>query len=106
LLLGEASFGALWSASISRKEEHRIVDTGPYRLVRHPIYLGFIVMDVGLAIVSASGLALVAVALITFGLWLKARLEEQFLAEELGNLAYSSYKARTPMLVPRMLRRQ
>jgi protein-S-isoprenylcysteine O-methyltransferase Ste14 len=71
--------GRLLSASVTRKEGHRVVDTGPYRLVRHPIYTGFIVIDLGLAILCASGLALVAVAVITVGLWIKARLEEQFL---------------------------
>lgn len=96
--------GRLWSASVSRKEGHRIVDTGPYRLVRHPIYTGFIVIYVGLGVLCANGLAVAAVALLTLGLWLKARVEEQFLLEELGSEAYSDYKARTPMLVPRVPR--
>jgi protein-S-isoprenylcysteine O-methyltransferase Ste14 len=34
--------GKLWSSAITRKEGHRIVDTGPYALVRHPIYSGLI----------------------------------------------------------------
>ncbi|HET9268696.1 MAG TPA: hypothetical protein VFO31_11055 [Vicinamibacterales bacterium] len=38
----------------------------------------------------------------TAGLWLKARLEEEFLMGELGAAAYGDYKARTPMLVPRV----
>ena len=76
--------GRLWSAAVMRKEAHRIVDTGPYRFVRHPIYTGFIVMYVGMAIISTSLLAFVAVPLIALGLWLKARVEEQFLIEELG----------------------
>ena len=92
--------GRLWSAGVSRKEGHRIVDTGPYRLMRHPIYTGFIVIYVGLGVLCANGLALAAVALLTLGLWLKARVEEQFLLAELGAEAYSDYKARTPMLVP------
>jgi protein-S-isoprenylcysteine O-methyltransferase Ste14 len=70
-----------------------------------PIYTGFIVIYFGLAILCASGLALVAVAVITVGLRIKARPEEQFLSEELGAAAYDAYKARTPMLVPRMPRR-
>ena len=78
---------------------------GPYRLVRHPMYTGFIVMDVGLAILCGSALALVGVAAITLGLWMKARLEEHFLAEELGAGAYAGYQARTPMLLPRITRR-
>jgi protein-S-isoprenylcysteine O-methyltransferase Ste14 len=97
--------GGLWSANVTRKEGHRVVDTGPYRLVRHPIYTGFIVIYLGLAILCATGLAFVPVAVIALGLWLKARLEERFLAEELGAVAYRAYKARTPMLMPRMARR-
>jgi protein-S-isoprenylcysteine O-methyltransferase Ste14 len=94
--------GRLWSPRVLRKEKHRVVDTGPYRMVRHPIYTGFIVIYMGLGALCANGLALAAVALLTLGLWLKARVEEHFLLEELGAEAYSDYKARTPMLVPRV----
>jgi len=97
--------GRLWSDTVTRKESHRVVDTGPYRLVRHPIYTGFIVMYVGLALLCGSALALAGAALLTFGLCIKARLEERFLSEELGAAAYAIYKARTPMLVPRLARR-
>src|SRR5262249_34711175 len=97
--------GRLWSANVTQKQGHRIVDSGPYRLLRHPIYTGFIMIYVGLAILCATALALAAVIVITVGLWLKARLEEQFLSEELGTAAYGGYKARTPMLVPRLPRR-
>jgi protein-S-isoprenylcysteine O-methyltransferase Ste14 len=97
--------GRLWSAAVMRKEAHRVVDTGPYRFVRHPMYTGFIAMYVGMAIISTSLLAFVAVPLIALGLWLKARVEEQFLIEELGSVAYEAYRARTPMLVPRIQRR-
>ena len=83
--------GRLWSASVKRMEGHRVVDTGPYRLVRHPMYTGFIVIDVALAILCGSALALVGLAAITLGLWMKARLEEQFLSEELGAAAYAGY---------------
>jgi protein-S-isoprenylcysteine O-methyltransferase Ste14 len=96
--------GRLWSDTVTRKEGQRVVDTGPYRLVRHPIYTGFIVIYLGLAILCASALALVGAALMTVGLWIKARVEEQFLSEELGAAVYGGYKARTPMLVPRLAR--
>jgi len=97
--------GSLWSANVTRKEGHRVVDSGPYLLVRHPIYTGFIVMYLGLAILCGSALALVGAAVITVGLWLKARVEEQFLSEKLEAAAYGAYKSRTPMLLPRMPRR-
>jgi protein-S-isoprenylcysteine O-methyltransferase Ste14 len=78
------------------------VETGPYRWVRHPTYTGFIVAYAGIAILCATVVSLSAVTCLTIGLWLKARLEEQFLCEELGAEAYLPYKARTPMFVPRL----
>lgn len=96
--------GRLWSAEVTRKEGHHVVETGPYRLVRHPIYTGFIAIYVGMAVICTTMLAFAALAVMTLGLWLKARVEEQFLSEELGASAYGAYRARTPMLVPRLPR--
>jgi protein-S-isoprenylcysteine O-methyltransferase Ste14 len=93
--------GRLWSGTVTRKADHHIVDTGPYRLVRHPIYTGLIIAAVATALNKGSYIAFVGVALIWIGLWIKARLEERFLRAELGPEAYDSYAARTPMLVPR-----
>ncbi len=92
--------GRLWSSAITRKEDHRIVDTGPYALVRHPIYTGLIVALLATAAVDATATALIGAALVIFGLWLKARSEERFLLLELGADAYGSYCRRVPMLVP------
>jgi protein-S-isoprenylcysteine O-methyltransferase Ste14 len=69
------------------------------------MYSGFVVIFIGLAMLSATPLGLAAVPVMTLGLWLKARVEEQFMVEELGAEAYDAYRARTPMLVPRMPRR-
>jgi protein-S-isoprenylcysteine O-methyltransferase Ste14 len=79
------------------------VHTGPYRLVRHPIYTGLIVVYVGLTALCANWLAVLALALRVVGLWLKARAEEQFLIEELGTTTYGDYRSRTPMFVPDFL---
>ena len=92
--------GRLWSGSITRKEGHHVVDTGPYRLVRHPIYTGLIGATIATAIASATATAVVGTVLIVIGLWLKARTEERFLTEELGPEAYAAYQRRVPMLVP------
>jgi protein-S-isoprenylcysteine O-methyltransferase Ste14 len=92
--------GRLWSSAITRKEEHRLVETGPYGYMRHPIYTGLII---ALLATSASEETLVAVfgaVLIALGLWVKARIEEHFLLSELGPEAYARYRCRVPMLVP------
>jgi protein-S-isoprenylcysteine O-methyltransferase Ste14 len=92
--------GDLWSGTVTRKEGHRIVDTGPYRLVRHPIYTGLIGATLGLAAQEAVPLAWTGAALVALGYWFKARLEEGFLRLELGAQGYDRYRARTPMLIP------
>jgi protein-S-isoprenylcysteine O-methyltransferase Ste14 len=92
--------GRLWSSAISRKHDHRIVDTGPYAFVRHPIYTGLITALLATAAAEATVTAILGAALIAFGLWLKARSEERFLAAELGSDAYGSYRRRVPMLIP------
>ncbi len=94
------SLGDLWSGSVSRKEGHAIVETGPYRLVRHPIYTGVILALGAWALQLAAPASMAGLALITLGFWLKARLEERFLSAQLGDSAYADYRRRTPMLVP------
>jgi protein-S-isoprenylcysteine O-methyltransferase Ste14 len=93
--------GTLWSGTITRKEGHRVVDTGPYRLVRHPIYTGIIAAGFILAAELATLAAFAGAALMTLGWWMKAREEERFLSRELGP-AYDDYRRRTPMLLPRI----
>ena len=91
--------GRLWSGSVTRKEGHRIVDTGPYAWVRHPIYTGLLEAALLSAVAAGSLLAGIGFALFAAGLWRKARLEEQFLAVELG-ADYAAYRGRVPMLLP------
>jgi len=92
--------GRLWSSAITRKEQHQVVDTGPYAFVRHPIYAGIIIALIATALTEATLVALLGATLIALGLWLKARAEERFLMLELGSDAYGSYCRRVPMLIP------
>jgi protein-S-isoprenylcysteine O-methyltransferase Ste14 len=92
--------GALWSASITRKAAHRVVDTGPYGIVRHPIYTGILLAVYATAAAKGTMLGLLGALLITLGIWMKARLEERWLREELDPGAYDRYRGRVPMLVP------
>jgi protein-S-isoprenylcysteine O-methyltransferase Ste14 len=92
--------GSLWSGAVTKKVGHHVVDTGPYRLVRHPIYTGIILSSFATAFAKATPLAIAGAATMAFGWFLKARLEERFLREQLGKDAYDAYAARVPMLVP------
>jgi protein-S-isoprenylcysteine O-methyltransferase Ste14 len=94
--------GRMWSSSVTRKADHHIVDTGPYALVRHPIYTGIIIAAAAVAAQVATLLAPAGLALLVLGFWIKARLEERFLREQLGREAYDAYARRTGMLFPRL----
>jgi protein-S-isoprenylcysteine O-methyltransferase Ste14 len=92
--------GRLWSGRITRKEGHYVVDTGPYALVRHPIYTGIIFSAVATTVVLGNLHAILGTLLLIAGYWIKAKMEERFLREELGADAYDAYRARVPMLIP------
>lgn len=92
--------GELWSGWITRKAGHRIVDTGPYAIVRHPIYTGILLAIFATAAVKGTIPALLGALIIAFGMWMKARLEERWLRAELDPGAYDDYRRRVPMLIP------
>jgi protein-S-isoprenylcysteine O-methyltransferase Ste14 len=92
--------GRLWSGFVTLKEDHHIVDTGPYGLVRHPIYTGVIAAGLITALVRASPGAMLGCVLLGFGFAMVARTEERFLKAQLGAEAYDAYSRRVPMLLP------
>jgi protein-S-isoprenylcysteine O-methyltransferase Ste14 len=92
--------GTLWSARVTRKDEHRIVDSGPYGIVRHPIYTGILIAIYATALSFPGPFNFAGAAILTLAFVIKGRLEERFLMQELGAEAYSAYRALVPMLVP------
>jgi protein-S-isoprenylcysteine O-methyltransferase Ste14 len=92
--------GRLWSSSVGKKAGHRVVDTGPYGIVRHPIYTGLIAASFATALIKGTAAALAGAIVLTGSFWIKARLEERFLSAELGADSYGSYRRRVPMLIP------
>ena len=101
-LWARVHLGALWSGGIALREGHKVVRTGPYALVRHPIYTALIAGASAFAVLKATPFALAGAALVTLGFALKARVEEEFLAEALGRADYEAYRRSVPMLVPLM----
>ena len=92
--------GLLWSGMLTLREGHRVVDTGPYRLVRHPIYTGFLGAAWTMALIGAEPERLLGALVLTATMIAKARVEEHLLRQELGAGDYDAYAARTPMIVP------
>jgi protein-S-isoprenylcysteine O-methyltransferase Ste14 len=93
-----AYLGRNWGMPASVKENPELVTTGPYALVRHPIYSGMILAVAGSALTS--GLWWLIVLAVTGAYFLmSARKEERLMAQTFPE-TYPAYKARTKMLVP------
>lgn len=91
--------GAHWSGEITIKVDHQLIRTGPYRLIRHPIYTAMLGMFAGTAIVSGQTHALLGLALGVIAYWRKIRMEEENLNDAFGD-AYHDYRRETWALVP------
>jgi protein-S-isoprenylcysteine O-methyltransferase Ste14 len=90
--------GRNWGTPMMQKDEPELVTSGPYHLVRHPIYSGVLVAGVGTA-VALSWLWLIAVVLAGVYFVYSATVEERYLTEQFPD-TYPLYKRSTKMLVP------
>jgi protein-S-isoprenylcysteine O-methyltransferase Ste14 len=95
--------GRLWSGSIVRKTDQRIIDAGPYAFVRHPIYAGIIIAVLATTALFGIPSSVLGAVLIVAAAVLKAHIEENFLLDEM-NGAYDDYIERTPMFLPGLYR--
>ena len=91
--------GRNWSGAITKKVDHQLVRTGPYKLLRHPIYSGMLGMFLGTAVVSGALHGLLGLLIMSFAYWRKIRLEEQSLREAFG-AEYDDYRQKSWALIP------
>jgi protein-S-isoprenylcysteine O-methyltransferase Ste14 len=90
--------GRNWGHPMSRKEDPDLITSGPYRLVRHPIYSGILLAGIGTA-VALGWLWLIAVALAAIYFIYSATVEERYMSQQFPN-AYPAYRCTSKMLVP------
>jgi protein-S-isoprenylcysteine O-methyltransferase Ste14 len=76
--------GRNWSGTISTREGHELIRSGPYRWIRHPIYGGYLMATIGTAITIGEVRAMITVAVVFVVFLVNARLEEAWLAREFG----------------------
>jgi protein-S-isoprenylcysteine O-methyltransferase Ste14 len=92
--------GHNWSGLVMMvREGHQLVQTGPYAIVRHPIYTGMFAAILGAALTLGTLASWIAVASGLFGILLRVDVEERLMASEFG-AAHADYRARTRKLVP------
>jgi protein-S-isoprenylcysteine O-methyltransferase Ste14 len=96
---GRTHIGEYWSGTITVKEGHRLIRTGPYALVRHPIYAGLFVGVFGTVMATGEVRDAVALALLGVVHFFKIRREERWLVQEFG-AQYLQYRKEVSALVP------
>ncbi len=112
LVVGGIGF-AIWAArtlgrhfdmEVEVHEGHEVVNTGPFGIVRHPVYLGLAVHLLGACLATGNGLLIAGTLLGAWpALYIRASAEERLLRANLGP-AYDAYAQRVPMLVPLTIR--
>jgi len=103
VLRSRAALGPAWSFAPRAEEGTGLVTTGPYRLVRHPIYLGLSLLALGQALAFASwpAVAIVLCGIVPTFAW-RARVEEDLLSRTFGE-RFAAYRQRTKMIIPHLL---
>jgi protein-S-isoprenylcysteine O-methyltransferase Ste14 len=91
--------GSNWSRSVTIKQGHDLITTGPYAVVRHPIYTGILAGFLGTAIALSQVRGFIVFVLIFLILWVKLRMEEQWMCSQFGE-TYATYAHQTAALVP------
>jgi protein-S-isoprenylcysteine O-methyltransferase len=95
-----AVLGRFFTVDVAIHEDHAVVESGPYRYVRHPSYTGILIAFAGLGVYFGNWAGLLAVVIpITLAFLHRIRTEEAALVQGLGP-AYISYCARTARLIP------
>jgi protein-S-isoprenylcysteine O-methyltransferase Ste14 len=95
--------GSNWSRSVTIKQGHELITTGPYAVVRHPIYTGILIGFLGVAIAISQVRGFIVFVLIFLVFWLKLRMEEEWMHSQFGE-TYATYARQTAALVPYLLR--
>jgi len=91
--------GTNWSGVVTVKENHEFIQSGPYGIVRHPIYTGLLVALVGSAIARGEWRGVIAVAIVLWAFSRKLQTEERYMREQFDD-AYRRYSDRVPALIP------
>lgn len=96
--------GRNWSGTVTIKQDHELIASGPYALVRHPIYTGLLLAFIGTACARGDWRGVLAVVVVVVSLWRKLRMEERWMTERFG-AHYEAYRQRVPALIPFTKRR-
>jgi len=95
-----AHLGRYWSDKVVLREDHKLVRSGPYAYMRHPIYSGVLLAVLGTAVVLGEVRGIIAFVLLLTNYVVKARREERMLAQQFGK-EFSIHQQHAGFLLPR-----
>ena len=96
------ALGKFFTVQVRVRSDQTVVDTGPYRFVRHPSYTGIIISFFGVGVALGNWLSLLALVVVpTIGLVVRIRVEERVLLEALGE-PYREFSASRARLIPKV----
>jgi protein-S-isoprenylcysteine O-methyltransferase Ste14 len=98
-----AHLGRNWSIGVTSKVQHELIRTGPYRLVRHPIYSGLLLAMIGTVLVLGELRGLLAILLVYLGWKIKSLFEERMMTGTFG-AEYTAYASATGAIFRRIKR--
>jgi protein-S-isoprenylcysteine O-methyltransferase Ste14 len=99
-VLSIATLKRFFSYSVATVEKHKLIDTGLYRYIRHPGYLGQLIIFLGISMSISNGLSILAMMIpVAIGYAYRINVEERFMAEQFGD-EYLDYQRRTKKLLP------
>jgi protein-S-isoprenylcysteine O-methyltransferase Ste14 len=101
-LWARVMLGTNWSVSITFKEDHELIEKGPYAYVRHPLYTGLLLMFLGTAVVAGTLGSLIGFFFLFIGCWIKLKQEETMMTKHFGE-EYLRYTTRVKALIPYVL---
>jgi protein-S-isoprenylcysteine O-methyltransferase Ste14 len=91
--------GENWSGTVTLKEGHELVRSGPYRYIRHPIYTGMLLAFAGTVLTLGEYRGLISLAITIVSFYYKAKKEERFLAREFQE-SFREHRRQTGMFLP------
>lgn len=99
---GNTQTGKNWSLSVQKKENHELIKSGPYSILRHPIYTGILLIFIGNTIIVGDYRGIIAVVIVFISFWFKLKKEEKWLTEIFGE-KYLNYAENTKAIIPYLL---